>query len=121
MDPRKEQLKYLKKEYRRKKRHAVTPWKILTVFGFICAAVLAAAGAYPFYEQAVVQLYPAAGNVVITDQTLLVVRAAALVSLVVGVSAAIMWGNGKKRLKRSEAFLNWRTMKEALRAERVEK
>ena len=121
MDQRKDQLKYLKKEYKRKKRHTITPLKVMTVLGFVCAAVLAAAGAYPVYEATLVQLCPAAGAFTVTQQALLVVRAAALVSLIVGVSAAIMWGNGKRKLKRSEAFLNWRTMKEVLHTEKAMK
>ncbi len=121
MDQRQEQLKSLKKEYKREKRRIVTFWKVLTVLGFLGAALLAAAGAYPMYAQMIAPVLPAEILPYITAKLLKILCACALVALAVGVSASIMWGNGKRKLKRSEAFLSWRTLKEVLREEKAMK
>ena len=119
MDQRKEQLKSLKKEYKRERRRVVTPWKTLAILGFLGAVILAAAGAYSLYGEMVVPYLPAEILPYITAKLLKILRAGALVALAVGISASIMWGNGNRKLKRSEAFLNWRTMKEVLHTEKT--
>ena len=116
MDERKEQLKVLKKAYRKEKARKLGVWKWLFALSVIFAAALLALKFAPVW----VLLYLPS---VITEK-LMTPLFAPICYLSLGVLgiifllSVIFWAVNVKRLKKTEAFLNYRTMRSALKAEK---
>ena len=117
MDERKEQLKVLKKVYKKEKAKKLAVWKWLFALSIVFAAVLCALKFAPVW----VLLYlPAA----ITEKIMMPLFAQ-ICYLALGVLALVFllsvigWAVNGKRLKKTEAFLNYRTMRSALKMEKM--
>ena len=130
MDDRKLQLKQLKKASKREKRRYVTGWKFLAVLFLILAILSAVAvAALVAYEELL--------KLVETSELLAAIRPhmdeilrvrrlipdnwvvlAAAVLWVLYLIAAILWNRGKKKWKKTEAYLDYLTMKNTLKQEK---
>ena len=116
MDERKEQLKVLKKAYHKKKARMLGIWKWLFALSIFFAAVLLGLRYAPVW----VLLYLPA---VITEKivTPLFSQISWLATIILGVIfvlSIIGWAVNGKRLKKTEAFFNYRTMDSALKMEK---
>lgn len=117
MDERKAKCKALRKAYVRKKRRTLTLWKVLIVlsilFGglLLCAKLLPAKWLLAALGQLTVRLYAPVVS--------LGIWVALGVCGVVFLSAVIAHSVQAHRLKRTEEYLNWRTMKRALQDEKA--
>ena len=117
MDDRKVQLKVLKKAYKKVQCRALWFWKLLFALSLLCAGVLVAAKFTPAW----VLLY--LPGVVIEVLTKVVFSK--LLWVAIGVTAVLFliavigWSANAKRLKKTETFLNYRTMRSALKMEKI--
>ncbi len=116
MDERKEQLKVLKKAYNKKKARMLGIWKWLFALSLLFAAVLMGLRFVPVW----VLLYLPA---VITEKLMmpLFIQLSWVALGVLGgifLLSVIGWCVNAKRLKKTEAFLNYRTMRSALKVEK---
>ena len=99
MDERKAQLKMLKKAYKRAKRKHVTLWKILGILFLIAAVVFSASVMFH-------RMYP-----LFMKARMLAAAAAWLLFAV----AAILWACGNRKFKKTAGFLDYQTMKRAIK------
>ena len=138
MDARKEELKYLKKECRHGKREYYTHWKVTGIFLLIVAMLCACVTAMAELKdcQPVADMIAKISELIQSLETKLGIdlsglniwwsdgRLATLCKMVLGsalvlfVIAAVLWGRGKRRWKRSDGYLDFRTLKTTLKAER---
>lgn len=116
MDQRKIQLKEWKKAYKRAKCRATWYWKLLFAFSFLCAIVLLAV---KFFADKFAGYLPGFVKVFLAQSwsSLAIWGAVGVMGLLLLLSV-IRWAVKKKRLKKHEAFLNYRTMRYALKAEK---
>ena len=133
MDERKLRLKQLKKERKKEKRRYVTLWKFFAVLFLILAILFSAAivAVKLFSETAVAaavgkiwdviaekcricaQFCPSAENAVM--------GIAAAVLWVLHIVAAALWSRGKKKWKKSDAYLSYKTLKSTIKQEKEER
>lgn len=118
MDERKKELKVLRKAYKRAKRRAITLWKLMTVFNFLACICCAALGFFSLQIQQFAEQLALSVCLPNDPITLTVMQILTGVTGLVFVVALTMWIAGKRKLKRSDEFLSYRTMKEALWAEK---
>lgn len=117
MDQRKERCKALRKLYTRKKRRILTIWKVLlalsVLFGILLLGVKLLPAKYlmAIFGQLTVRLY--------TPVMSLAIWVALGVCGLVLLCSAIAHGVQARHLKRTEEYLNWRTMKRALQDEKI--
>jgi len=136
MDRRKEELKSLRKAYRRERRRATAFWKCLSVLSFLLCLVIApgcimlllpgssAANWVDWAVQFVVSQITGASSLSVYGalHTFLAVNAR-LIWITLGIvalvftAALIMWIAGSRKLKRNDAFLSYRTLRDALKEE----
>lgn len=116
MDERKEQLKVLKKGYRKQKGKILGVWKWLFALSIVFGAALVAVKFAPVW----VLLYlPAMVTEIVMMPLFTQICYLALGVLGVLLLVSVVgWMAGGKRLKKTEAFLNYRTMRYALKAEK---
>lgn len=139
LDDRKEVLKGLKKECKIAKREHYAGWKFLAILvllvALLCALVVAAKqlqDCKPILDS-VEQIKTAIGRVE-SDWGLdlsgvrrwwsdghptLIAQTAGTISLILFVVFAAQWSRGKKKWKHSQAYLDHRTMKVTLQAEKL--
>lgn len=103
MDERKAELKRLKKISNKAKHRYFTVWKVLGIIALSLAAVLVLGGLAARYIA-----WPYFGHIFLL----------AAIKLVLHLITLIPWSAGKKRWKKSEEYLNYRTMKRAVRDEK---
>ena len=103
MDERKAQLKQLKKISNQAKRLYSTLWKVLSILALCLATAGVLGGGIAQYLELTYWPYIFCG---------------AAGMLVFGIVMLIPWSVGKMRWKKSEEYLNYRTMKRAIRDER---
>lgn len=131
MDRRVEELKYLKKAYRREKRTATALWKWLFVLSLADCVLFAPFAAQAFLPGFPVTYWAELGISFALDflpnlQGLVSFTGAyplsSLIFLGIGVIiflvATLMWIFGSRKLRRTDAFLSYRTLRNALRAEK---
>ncbi len=139
MDNRKEVLKSLKKERKMARREHYTRWKALAilvlVISLVCALTVAVGelqDAEPFslgIEKALELLRQAETELGLDlsgarlwwqdGRIGIICSVAALVCFVLFVVFAVLWSRGKRKWKRSDAYLDYRTMKVTLKAEKL--
>lgn len=137
MDRRKEELKILKKTYRREKRRATAFWKLLNILSFLlCLAVIpgcvmlllpgsAAANWADWGIQFVVSKVSGMSSLAVYGglHTFLAVNGnfvwiALSVFVLIFATSLFMWIAGSRKLKRNDAFLSYRTLRDALKEEK---
>ncbi len=139
MDDRKEVLKSLKKERIIAKREHYTRWKVLAilvlVIALVCALTVAVGelqdtGPFSLGIEQVRELVREAETHLGLDlsgarlwwqegRIGIICSVAALVCFVLFVVFAVLWSRGKRKWKRSDAYLDYRTMKVTLKAEKL--
>ena len=120
MDQRKEELKRLKKLYKRKKRKSVGVWSALAIAFLLIALVAAFVQFVPLLPAIMILLlFPAyVGDFLFANVWL--IPASLGLSTVLFLLFAILAAIGRKRLKRSKEFFDYRTLKTTLKAEKEE-
>ena len=131
MDRRDEELKYLKKAYRREKRGATAVWKMLFAVTLILCLVLVPLGLQVIFSGSTIAAYieegirfaekylPVLGSIriqLMAWQNILFILLG--ITLLVWLLSVIMWSVGSRKLKRTDAFLSYRTLRETLREEK---
>ncbi len=117
MDQRKEKCKALRKAYVRKKRRALALWNVLIVLSVLLGIVLLGVKRLPakwllaVLGQLTVRLY-------VPVVSLAIWIALGVCGLIL-ICAVIAHSVQTRRLKRTEEYLNWRTMKRALQDEKA--
>lgn len=139
MDDRKEVLKSLKKERKLAKREHYTRWKALAVLVLVIALLCALTVAVEKLqdEESIAGVTEQLRDLVRQAETDLgldlsgielwwqdgrigiICSVAALTCLLLFVVFAVLWGRGKRKWKRSDAYLDYRTMKVTLKAEKL--
>ena len=137
MDRRKEELKSLRKAYRRERRRATAFWKFLSVLSFLlCLFVVPgcimlwlpgspAANWVDWGVQFIVSQITGVSSLSVYGalHTFLAVNAN-LIWIALGIVALVfaasllMWIAGNRKLKRSDAFLSYRTLRDTLKEEK---
>jgi len=141
MDERRAELKRLRKAAKKARRRSVSPWKGLGIFFLLLAILLSGVVAlvkmpgaavtecpfadallagesavYSAWDLLVNKVCPAyVGKVDFPELTVLVVTAALWLLFILCLA---LWIRGKKKWKKTEEFLNYRTMKNVLREEK---
>ena len=130
MDDRKLQLKQLKKASKREKRRHVTFWKFLAVLLLILAVLSTVAVAVLIAFEEILKMVEICECLAVVrpymDEALAVRRLipdnwaalAAAVLWVLYLIAAILHSYGKKKWKKTEAYLDYMTMKNTLKQEK---
>lgn len=123
MDHRKEELKFLKKASKKVKRKKTAVWKTIAIIGLVFALLLAPASL-------VVSVFDGALSALFGDSFRLVTgmigAASGLIRLVVGILVVIfavfliLWVRGERQWKRSQEYLDYKTLKTALELEKKE-
>lgn len=124
MDHRREELKVLKKASQKVKRKKTAVWKTIAVISLIFTLLLAPASL-------VVSVFDGALSALFGDSFRLVTgmigAASGLIRLVVGILVVIfavfliLWVRGERQWKRSQEYLDYKTLKTALELEKNEK
>jgi len=131
MDRRDEELKFLRKAYRREKRGATAVWKLLFAVTLLLCFVLVPMGLQVIFPDSTVavciasvftmteQYVPALGSIraslMAWPNILLILLGIDVLVLVISL---VMWSVGSRKLKRTDAFLSYRTLRETLREEK---
>ena len=131
MDRRDEELKFLKKAYHREKRGATAVWKLLFAVTLILCLVLVPLGLQVIFSGSTMADYIGEG-IRIAEEYLPVLGSIRIqlmawtnilfillgITLLVWLLSVIMWSVGSRKLKRTDAFLSYWTLREALREEK---
>lgn len=131
MDRRNEELKILKKAYKRERRSATVSWKLLFVLSLVAFLVLVPLGLQCFFTGTIVAawiengigalrayvpgLYSPLNSLMAMPNIVAILLGIAALVLLVSV---IMWIAGSRKLKRTDAFLSYRTLRETLKEEK---
>lgn len=132
MDSRNEELIYLRKAYRRERRGATGAWKFFFAVSFL-VCLLMAPGCFllllpgnPVTEQIVGAIRFLCGYLGCGDPYSVVTAYSNVFWIILAVSALVlvvsvmMWIFGSRKLRRTDAFLSYRTLRLALREEKEE-
>lgn len=131
MDRRNEELKILKKAYKREKRSAVSFWKLLSILSAVLCLALAPLNLAAFLPGTVAMVdngialasksLPGVGSLLneLTARGNILVILLGVCLLILAV-AVFMWIAGSRKLKKTDAFLSYRTLRETLKAEKKE-
>ena len=118
MDDRVKELKVLKKAYKRAKRRAITLWKLMAVFNFLACICCGLLGFFPVQVAQLAARLELAVSLPTGAIALTVLQIMTGVTGLVFAVALAMWIAGRRKVKRSDEFLSYRTLKEALWAEK---
>lgn len=131
MDRRNEELKILKKAYKREKRSATVSWKLLFVLSLAAFLVLVPLGLRSFFDGTVVAAWIENGIGVLTayipslsSPLAYLIALPNILAVLLGIAtlvllvSVIMWIAGGRKLKRTDAFLSYRTLCETLKEEK---
>lgn len=132
MDRRNEELAFLKKNYRREKRSATGGWKFFFTVSLLLCLVSVPGCLQMLLPRAAVTLglfygiglIPGGAEVLAGMELWLAVYSNIFwiilsIGVLVLVVSLMMWIIGSSKLKRTDAFLSYRTLKEALREEKA--
>jgi len=131
MDQRNEELLYLRKAYRREKRAATLIWKWLFGLSLVACGIFAPLAAAAFlpgfpicliiggWASFAIGYFPNGQEflALLQDRPNLILIILG-VGLIVFLVSVIMWISGSRKLRRTDAFLSYRTLREALREEK---
>lgn len=118
MDQRKAQLKTLKKAYKRAKRKSLGLWKCLAVLFLIVALLAAFVLFVPLVPTLLLVSFLPIELVRSLAENIWILYLMFGVGLVLFIEAALIAKVEKKKLKKTAAYLDYRTMKLTLKAEK---
>ena len=120
MDQRKEELKRLRKRYRSKKAGCVGVWRVIAIIFLLTALVAGAALLAPLLPEAAVIPPELAYVLQFLSAQPWLLPAVAAGGTALFILFAVIAGCNHKKLKKSREFLDYRTLKTTLKAEKEE-